>query len=118
VVPLGQRLLEWGLKALAGGLLVVAFAVAAQMINPKRLAGILSAAPSVALGSLAVTLVIKGVPDAQTAARGMILGAVGFTAYCIAAVPALARWGAWRGSGGALVVWFAVAFLLAWLVPA
>ncbi|HYJ75548.1 MAG TPA: DUF3147 family protein [Kineosporiaceae bacterium] len=114
---MGEQLLEWGLKALAGGLLVVAFAVAAQMITPKRLAGILSAAPSVALGSLIVTVVMKGVPDAQTAARGMVLGAVAFTVYCLVAVPALARWGAWRGSAGALVAWFATAFLLAWVVP-
>jgi uncharacterized membrane protein (GlpM family) len=114
----GEQLLEWGLKALAGGLLVVAFAAAAQMINPKRLAGILSAAPSVALGSLAVTLVVKGVPDAQTAAQGMVLGAIAFTVYCLVVVPALARWGARRGSAGALLAWFAGAFLLAWVVPA
>jgi Protein of unknown function (DUF3147) len=113
----GEHLIEWGLKALAGGLLVVIFAVAAHMINPKRLAGILSAAPSVALGSLAVTLVIKGASDAQTAAWGMLLGAVAFTLYCVAAVPALTRWGGWRGSGGALVAWFAVAFLLVAVVP-
>jgi Protein of unknown function (DUF3147) len=115
---MGEHLVEWGLKALAGGLLVVVFAVAAQMISPKRLAGILSAAPSVALGSLAVTLLLKGAADAQTAARGMILGAIAFTVYCAAAVPALARWGAWRGSGVALVAWFVVAFVLVAVVPA
>jgi hypothetical protein len=48
------HLAEWGLKALAGGLLVVAFALAAQVVSPKRLSGILSAAPSVALGAALV----------------------------------------------------------------
>jgi uncharacterized membrane protein (GlpM family) len=114
---MGRNLAEWGLKALAGGLLVVAFALTAQMINPKRLSGILAAAPSVALGSLAVTLLFKGAPDAQTAARGMILAAIAFTVYCVAVVPALRRWGAWRGCAAALVAWFAAAFVLASVVP-
>jgi uncharacterized membrane protein (GlpM family) len=112
-----KHLAEWCLKALAGGLLVVAFAVAAQMINPKRLSGILSAAPSVALGSLIVTLAFKGPHDARLAALGMALGAIAFTVYCLAVVPSLARWGGWRGSGAALVAWFAVAFALLWVVP-
>jgi hypothetical protein len=66
---------EWGLKALAEGLLVVAFAVATQMISPKRLSGTLPAAPSVALGSVVVALAFKGPHDVRLAALRIVLGA-------------------------------------------
>lgn len=115
---MAKDLLEWGLKALAGGLLVVAFAVLAETITPKRLAGVLSAAPSVALGSLVVTVAMKGSGDARLAAVGMTAGALAFTGYCLVAVPALTRLGAVRGSAAALVVWFALAFALLAMVPA
>jgi uncharacterized membrane protein (GlpM family) len=111
-----RHVAEWGLKALAGGLLVVAFAVAAQMINPKRLSGILAAAPSVALGSLVVTLAFKGTDDVRLGPLGMVLGALAFSVYCLAVVPSLARWGGRRGSGAALLAWFAGAGMLLWLV--
>src|SRR3954453_20186225 len=81
---MGQGLLRWSLRALGGGLLVVAVAVLAETIKPKRLAGILSAAPSVALGSLVVTVAMKGSGDARLGAVGMAVGALAFTAYCLA----------------------------------
>jgi Protein of unknown function (DUF3147) len=105
----GSKIVEVLLKALAGGLFVLAFAALAQMITPKRFAGVFSAAPSVALGSLLVTLAFSGMADVAAAGRGMIAGAVGFTAYCLAAVLLIKVWGVWRGSAAALVVWAAVA---------
>ena len=107
---------EWTLKAVAGGVLVVAFAVLAQLVTPKRLAGVLAAAPSVALGSLTVTIVMTGSAEAATAARGMAAGAAAFTAYCVVAVPALRRFGAWYGSGIALGAWILMAAALFVLV--
>jgi len=44
-------------KAVNGGLFVVAFAVVAQCLKPKRFAGLLSAAPSVAIANLIVDIV-------------------------------------------------------------
>jgi Protein of unknown function (DUF3147) len=105
----GSTVTEVLVKALAGGLFVLAFAALAQMIMPKRFAGVFSAAPSVALGSLLVTVAFKGPHDVALAGRGMIVGAVAFVAYCLAAVPMIKAWGAWRGSGAALGVWVAVA---------
>jgi hypothetical protein len=104
-----KSLPEIVLKACAGGLFVVAFALLAEAVQPKRLAGIFAAAPSVALASLILTVVFKGSHDASLAARGMIGGAVAFTAYTIVDVPALGRLGALRGSAAALVMWLAVA---------
>jgi hypothetical protein len=106
---MGSKVIEVLLKALAGGLFVLAFAALAQMITPKRFAGVFSAAPSVALGSLVVTLGFSGAPDVGLAARGMIVGALAFIVYCLAAVPLIKAWGAWRGSAAALGVWAVVA---------
>ena len=108
-----KTLLEICLKAVIGGLFVVCFALAAEAVRPKRLAGIFAAAPSVALGSLIMTVAFKGHHDAALAARAMGVGAVAFTAYCLVAVPALGRLGALRGSAAAIVVWLAVAIVIA-----
>src|SRR4051794_27829350 len=84
---MGAKIAEIALKAAAGGVFVLAFAALAQMISPKRLAGVFSAAPSVAIGSLLVTTGFKGAPDVALAAQGMVVGAIAFFAYCLAAVP-------------------------------
>ncbi|TML26176.1 MAG: DUF3147 family protein [Actinobacteria bacterium] len=108
---MGAKVAEVLLKAAAGGLFVVAFAVLAQMLRPKRFAGVFSAAPSVALGSLLVTAAFSGARDVALSGRGMAVGAVAFTAYCLTAVPALRRWGAWGGSLAALGAWALVAII-------
>src|SRR5690242_18519876 len=100
---------EIALKALAGGALVVAFAVLAQMLTPKRFGGIFAAAPSVALGSLIVTLAFGGDKDLPSSGAGMAVGAVAFVVYCLAAVPLVRRFGAWKGSAAALLAWAVVA---------
>ncbi len=102
---MATKVVEIVVKALAGGLFVLAFAALAQVLSPKRFAGVFSAAPSVALGSLLVTAAFSGLPDVARSARGMAVGAVAFTGYCLVAVPLLGRWGAWRGSVAALGVW-------------
>src|SRR3954447_25498953 len=92
--PMGSKVIEVLLKAVAGGLFVLAFAALAQMITPKRLAGVFSAAPSVAIGSLLVTVAFKGAHDVTLSAAGMVVGAVAFFVYCVAVVPLIRRWGA------------------------
>jgi hypothetical protein len=69
-----------GLKAANGGLFVVAFAVVSEVLKPKHFAGLFSAAPSVALANLAVIVAVKGHGDAIASTRGMLIGAVAFTA--------------------------------------
>ena len=96
---MGAKVAEIALKAVAGGVFVLAFAALAQTIKPKRFAGVFSAAPSVAIGSLLVTTVFKGAPDVVASARGMAVGAVAFFVYCVAVVALIRRWGTWRGWG-------------------
>ena len=69
-----------GLKAANGGLFVVAFALVSEVLKPKRFAGLFSAAPSVALANLAVVVAIKGHAEAIASTRGMVIGALAFTA--------------------------------------
>ncbi len=104
-----SKVAEILLKALAGGLFVLAFAALAQTIAPKRFAGVFSAAPSVALGSLLVTVAFSGPADVRSSAQGMIVGGLAFTGYCLAAVPLIKAYGAGRGSAAALTVWAAIA---------
>jgi uncharacterized membrane protein (GlpM family) len=101
------------IRAAAGGLLVVAFAVLSEVVKPKRFAGLFSAAPAVAIAGLVVTLSTKGSPDGKDAALGMLAGAGGMVAYSAAAVALLRRQGPHVASAAAMLVWFAVAVVLA-----
>jgi Protein of unknown function (DUF3147) len=100
------------LKTAASGLFVVAFAVVASMLSPKRLAGIFAAAPAVALGSLTMTLVLVGSSTVVPAARGMAVGAAAFAVSCVVGIPVLRRLRALRGAGVILLVWAALSALL------
>ena len=96
-------------KALAGGSLVVLFALLSESLQPKRFAGLFGAAPAVAIAGLAVTLVSKGTWDAKHEGLGMIAGSAGMAAYASATVLLLKRTRPIVASAAALVVWVAVA---------
>jgi hypothetical protein len=96
------------LKAADGGLFVALFAVVGEMLEPKRFAGIFGAAPAVALANLLVIALAKGDAGARSAATGMIAGAVALAVACAAAIPAVRRWGAIRGSAFLWGVWILV----------
>lgn len=97
------------LKGLAGGSLVVTFALLSQGLSPKRFAGLFSAAPAVAIAGLTITLLDKGRHDVHEEVVGMIAGGFGMAAYAAAVIPLLRRL---RGSVAA------VAALLPWVLVA
>jgi uncharacterized membrane protein (GlpM family) len=101
------------IKGVAGGTLVAAFALLSQGLEPKRFAGLLSAAPAVALAGLAVALLDKGAHEAHEASTGMIVGAAAMAVYAAAAIPMLRRMRGSVGSIAALGVWAAVAAVVA-----
>lgn len=101
------------IKGLAGGTLVVAFALLSQGLEPKRFAGLFSAAPAVALAGLAVGLLDKGAHDAHQAATGMIAGGAAMAVYAAGVIPFLRRRRASVASIGALGVWLVVAAVVA-----
>lgn len=110
-----MQLIAVALKALAGGSLVVAFSGLGDVLKPKAFAGLFGAAPSVALASLAVTVLTSGPAKAAVSARGMIAGAVGMVAYCIAATILVRRFGALGGSVLAWVAWVVPSVLVYWI---
>ena len=101
------------IKGLLGGTLVLAFALVSQGLEPKRFAGLLSAAPAVALAGLAVTLLDKGAHDAHQASTGMIAGAAAMAVYAAAVIPLLRRARAPVASRAALGGWAGVAAVVA-----
>src|SRR2546430_1176133 len=122
-------------RVIAGGALVVAFAMLSDTLKPKTFAGLFSAAPSVATASLLVSGLATGPAKDQEYASGMIAGAIGLVFYSLAAaflvkqlgaiamiafaiVVSLAatRWGVMPGLVAALAVWLVVAVGLYGLV--
>ncbi len=105
-------------KALVGGIGVVAFAALARVVRPHRLAGLFCAAPSVAVGSLAVVVLVSGEGDGLQAARGMVVGAAALVGAClVGAVSArTAEGSAVPVAAATSLAWLALATLLAVVV--
>ena len=102
----GHDVVILGVKGLAGGILVVAFALLSQGLSPKRFAGLFGAAPAVAIAGLAIVLLDKTPHDAHQSTVGMI-------AYAACVVPLLRRRRASVAATLALSAWLAVAALVA-----
>jgi hypothetical protein len=95
-------------KAVNGGLFVAAFALVAEVAEPKRFAGLFSAAPSIALANLIVIAVAMSTNDAQQQSTGMIVGAIALVGACAVGLHLIGRWRALRGSLGVCGVWLAL----------
>jgi uncharacterized membrane protein (GlpM family) len=93
------------IKGLAGGSLVMAFALLGHSLRPKWFAGLFSAAPSIALAGLIVTVVDKGRSAASDAALGMAFGALGFVLFALCVRPLLLRLHATLASMVGCAVW-------------
>lgn len=106
-------MLVLAVKGLVGGTFVVGFALLGQVLEPKRFAGLLSAAPAVALAGLTITLIDKGAHDARLASVGMIAGGVGMIAYAASVIPLLRRTRASVAAFTAVAIWTAVAVVVA-----
>jgi uncharacterized membrane protein (GlpM family) len=108
-----HEVLILALKGLAGGCLVVAFAMLSEGLDPKRFAGLFGAAPAVAIAGLTIALLDQGAREAHLNAVGMIAGAVGMIAYAAAAVLLLRRVRAASAAVVALAAWAGVAAVVA-----
>jgi hypothetical protein len=100
---------ELALKALNGGVFVVAFALVGEVARPKRFAGIFSAAPSVALANLLVVIMMKGTHEGIDNSIGMLVGAVAMVTACAVGARLIRDQGALKGSVLACAVWLVVA---------
>lgn len=103
-------MIEILLRVLIGGIVVSAFAAIGEALKPKSFAGLLGAAPSVALATVVLTAKEHGAMYASIEARSMILGAVAFFIYASVASRLMIRkkWPALPVSSLALVLWLGV----------
>ena len=104
------------LRGLAGGALVVAFALVGEVVTPKAFSGLFSAAPSVAFASLAITVIAETPVKARQASTGMVVGSVGMAVSCVLAAVAIPRIRAFSGSLAAWAGWTMVSLGLYWAV--
>lgn len=102
-------------RVLAGGCLVVAFAMLSDMLKPKMFSGLFGGAPSVATASLLVSGLAMGPAKDEKYGTGMIAGAIGLVAYSLAAALAVKHLGAVAGSIVAWIAWVVPAAALYWL---
>jgi hypothetical protein len=72
-------------------MIVSLFALVGDVLRPKGFAGLLGAAPSVAIATLLLTLHFEGKDYAAIEARSMIVGAGAFLVYALACVQLIAR---------------------------
>ena len=103
---------EFVIRFLAGGLLVSIFAILADILRPKRFAGLFGAAPSVALATLVLTIWKSGKAYAAIEAHSMMAGGIAFLLYavCVMCVLARCKSSALLATLALLPVWFAAAF--------
>ena len=67
------------------------FALLGDLVKPKGFAGLLSAAPSIALATLGLTVFVNGKNYAATESRSMLVGGVAFFLYCCLCTRLLAK---------------------------
>ena len=101
---------ELVIRFLVGGVVVSFFAALGDVLRPKSFAGLFSAAPSVALATLALTIHKNGKAYAAQEAKTMLLGAAAFLLYVALVSFILRRYkpGAFIAASALLPVWFAV----------
>ena len=97
----------WLVRFVVGGIIISLVASLGDVLRPKGFAGLFGAAPSVALATVALTVVTQGKDFAAMEARSMLIGASAFVLYGIACVylMAIKRIKAAYASIGALSVW-------------
>lgn len=100
-----------------GGFVVSAFAALGGALKPKSFAGLFGAAPSVALATLSLTIVVRGRLYAAQEARSMIGGAVAFFVYasCVSWLMMRYKPATLLATVALSVLWFLAAFA-SWLV--
>ena len=106
--------MQWFIRFLVGGAMVSLFALAGDILRPKGFAGLFSAAPAVALATLALTVTREGPIYATLEARSMVLGAFALIIYAAGCVYLMARrhYKAGLTSVAMLLVWATVAITL------
>jgi hypothetical protein len=106
--------MQWLIRFMIGGALVSAFAMAGDVLRPKGFAGLFSAAPSVAIASLALTSVQESPSYAALEAKSMLLGSIAMFLYAAGCTYLMAKVHTKAGptSAAMLAVWAIATFSL------
>jgi hypothetical protein len=106
--------MEYVVRFAAGGAVVSLFAILADILRPKSVAGLLGAAPSVALATLILAFWKHGAAYVSTEARSMVLGSLSLTLYsvCVCQLLMRGKLPAFKATTVALGVWLIAAFAL------
>ena len=112
-------MIELVIRFLVGGVVVSFFAMLGDVLRPRNFAGLFSAAPSVALATMALTIHQDGKVFAAQEARTMLIGAASFLVYAALVSFVLRRYrpSALKAAIALLPVWFAMA-VGSWLMLA
>jgi hypothetical protein len=104
-------------RFIIGGLVVSLFAAFADALKPKSFAGLFAAAPSVAIGTLGLTILSEGKLFAAVEARSMIFGAIALFFYAMVAMRLMTRYklNAAPAAFSAIAVWMICA-MGAWYI--
>ncbi|HTB15153.1 MAG TPA: DUF3147 family protein [Bryobacteraceae bacterium] len=104
--------LESAYRFVVGGLAVSLFALLGTAVKPASFAGLFSAAPSVALATLGLTIAKEGGRYASIECKSMIAGAAALCLYSLATNVMLmrCRFSALAATSMSMAVWFACAF--------
>lgn len=73
--------MEYVIRFVAGGAVISLFAILADVIRPKSLAGLLSASPAVALVTLGLAFVSKDATYTSIEGRSMVFGSIALCLY-------------------------------------
>ena len=103
--------MEYVVRFIAGGIVVLAVASLADVLRPKSFAGLFGAAPSVALATLTLAFGEHGADYVAIEARSMAVGALAFAFFSFFVCQLIMRLNlsAFAASTAGLLVWFAAA---------
>lgn len=104
-------------RFIAGGLIVSVFAALGGILKPKSFAGLFGSAPSVALATLALTILANGKLYAARETRSMIAGAIALWLYARVTIWLIMRFNLRTAlaSASAIAAWLICA-IGAWLL--
>jgi hypothetical protein len=109
---------EYIIRFFAGAFLVSIFSCLGDVLLPQNIRRSLRCRPLHAIATLLITYVTKGATVVVTEARSMVIGGAALAAYSFATCKLIKRYEltGLQATLVAAVVWFGVAFGLAWVL--
>jgi hypothetical protein len=97
-----------------GGIVISVFSLAGGLVKPTSFAGLFSAAPSVALATLGLTIAKEGHSYASVECRSMMAGSAALWLYSMVTSRLLMRYrfSALAATAISMLAWFGCAFVL------